>query len=72
MVIFIQIELMQLSRASSRRHSITSTPGPSVQLQDILEKLGRVHVLHEALEKRVEEIEVTMITQFVIINCLLK
>ncbi|GFS01243.1 glutamine-rich protein 2 [Elysia marginata] len=49
-----------ISRASSAR-SRGSTAGPSSELLDVLERLGRLAEAHEALQKRVEELEVCVL-----------
>ena len=61
------------SRPGSRHQSRTSTPGPSAQLQDLLERLGRLCEQHDALEIRVEQLEVWPTLIFIVIfqfsNC---
>ncbi|GFO12473.1 glutamine-rich protein 2 [Plakobranchus ocellatus] len=45
-----------ISRASSAR-SRGSASGPSLELLDVLERLGKLSEAHDALQKRVEELE---------------
>jgi predicted nucleic acid-binding Zn-ribbon protein len=46
-----------MSRPTSRYQSRGSTPGPSTQLQDLLERLGRLSDQHDELEERVRRLE---------------
>ena len=48
-----------VSQASSRPKS-SASEGPSLDLVDVLERLGTVDKRHEVLKKRVDELELAM------------